>query len=608
MTLSAQSSAVVSAHMPSSASLQASTVSSGVLSNAAQACSITVSTSPVNSSSQLQSVAELHQSPLIALSAIGSADSTKCLAEAHSSGAEGLLECADKHDNSCSSRSAAIQPEPAIHELLGASGSSTSAGQSRAQDSFQLLHPTTAQHLVAAKAASATAGPVITSADRSQPSVIRSSPGQSLSSSSHSHPHHATGHVGPAQRDAMEEERKMGDAAPASAAAARAAPASSSASASSAHPFSQYASVIKKRKQQIQQARALASQGGVSESDAMADSVSRIDLTCHCLVINDTPFAVSSIDRLQFQHVVASCNDIDKHAAQAALLSWQPSLNDAGPIIVRYDAPTGRVHLNFETVDGLSLALRTTPILTRCGSLPQNHWAKQSDPCGKPKHEQPEMLQFSCNPKPGSSVADIEPAIARLCTEMKLDITCRWTPGGATWQRGQQQAQPRIRFNVHPRDTRPESLRSLIERLESERHMLLGGTIHVHAPNMPELARCKHCAKLGHSSDACPIYSGLAVRLLFQQPIGPFALTALVSGLGARTGYLSSRMDLTAPHRKVTLLFDIFHGDENQTCMVVFERLVKFDLAVLERLHEDPTQVHTNGSRGKTFAGLCVVR
>ena len=110
---------------------------------------------------------------------------------------------------------------------------------------------------------------------------------------------------------------------------------------------------------------------------------------------------------------------------------------------------------------------------------------------------------------------------------------------------------------VLPRAIGSADLRATVERLNAARHTLWGGVVHVQAPNTPSLARCRECSNLGHASAACPRYAGVALRLLFKDPV-PFAmLLALREQTGARAESYLGHDALVLPHRKMTLLFDV---------------------------------------------------
>ena len=109
--------------------------------------------------------------------------------------------------------------------------------------------------------------------------------------------------------------------------------------------------------------------------------------------------------------------------------------------------------------------------------------------------------------------------------------------------------------------------------------------MHVHAPNSPSLARCRNCNQLGHPADACPQYSGLAVRLLFKEPLSFAAMLRLVETTGARRGYLGHSVELTTQHRKVTLLFDGSADADEATLERIASMLAQFEHQFSGLLH-----------------------
>ena len=110
-----------------------------------------------------------------------------------------------------------------------------------------------------------------------------------------------------------------------------------------------------------------------------------------------------------------------------------------------------------------------------------------------------------------------------------------------------------------------DALNQLVTQLHKQ-HKLCGAEVHVSAPNNPTLIRCSQCDELGHSYQACPMYGGTAIRLLFKQPVDYGTLKRLVSYSGAKGGYLSNDYTVKSPHRVMTLLFRSAATGDSSSC------------------------------------------
>ena len=119
----------------------------------------------------------------------------------------------------------------------------------------------------------------------------------------------------------------------------------------------------------------------------------------------------------------------------------------------------------------------------------------------------------------------------------------------------------RIVVYVLPRNL--TQLKEEINRLHLQ-HELWGSKVRVHGMNDPALKRCNQCEQLGHQPDACSMYSGLALRLIGKKPL-PYSLMVDLQGkAGARMAFLGSSFDEMQPSRRLTLLFDVTVGKEEQ--------------------------------------------
>ena len=338
----------------------------------------------------------------------------------------------------------------------------------------------------------------------------------------------------------MEEESKDSEAASAIAPQPTSALPATKPAPTAADLFNKFSAHIQQRKQLEKAAQAAAAKSSAPAPAASSAGRITIDSTCHCLVINDAVLAPNSADQHKFISLL-SCKDTT--SASAALLAWMPVLAGAGTFFARSDNVNRRVHVNFETAAGLARALLSSPLLIRCGSQRTSPWFRASHCCGKAKHEQPEMLQLTCTPKPGESTVDMERSIDALLQDMNFGYTVRWLGGRVprAQRNDPHTSDPRIVINVLPRDIRVDSVRTLVNRLHDV-HTLFGSAVHVQAPNIPELVRCRHCRGLGHPSDVCPLYTGHALRFLFKQPTSHWMVVRLQEQLQAKSGYLAARI------------------------------------------------------------------
>jgi len=265
-----------------------------------------------------------------------------------------------------------------------------------------------------------------------------------------------------------------------------------------------------------------------------------------------------------------------------------PALVKCGPVCAWVEAPLRRLHVNLRNHADLSAALLAAPLLVRCGSLPAAAWRDAPKVCGPQRHELPELLQLKCMPTRPHSATDLQSALTQLLAEMKLHETCSWHPSSHLPFRSGVQT---IVLNVLPRHASMTDLAATIERVH-EKHELWGGRVRVHAPNTPSLTRCRDCAQLGHATNDCPRYAGVAWRLLFKEPQSYASMLALRDALQASDGYLSHAAGQYVPHRKVTLLFRIDTTDDDQSQQLVL-RLTEFTALHGRLLHGAPTHVQT---------------
>ena len=209
-----------------------------------------------------------------------------------------------------------------------------------------------------------------------------------------------------------------------------------------------------------------------------------------------------------------------------------------------------RIHINFSSVGALYQALAACPFLVRCGSM-SGAWQGNNKPCGPPRHECSEMVQFTFTPTRPLTSVECESKMIELIKEMKIEHTSLWQSSSS---RQSTHVATRIQFNLLPRDA------SQVESIVKQRHMqsgICGGRVRVQAPHSPDLCRCTQCDQLGHQSNKCTMYRGFAMRLSTKNPTAYYGMTQLVAHTGARIGFIGSNIEEMRPSRRVTLLFDI---------------------------------------------------
>lgn len=306
-----------------------------------------------------------------------------------------------------------------------------------------------------------------------------------------------------------------------------------------------------------------------STSTPPSSSSCCVDISCHCLVVDDSRLAKDSPAERQYQQALQLGQPSDAQALLQHVRGWLSTQHalEAASIAVAY-APARqprRVHVNFSSLAGLAAALLACPFLVRCGSLLSGSaWAGAAS-CGDVKrHQLPELLQLSCIPSASSSGALsqlLNTDAAALLREMQLDYTAWWPAssmavhnrGNANNNNNNNEPPSRITLLVLPRSIL--TLSADIERLHG-RFSLWGGKVRVQGVNQPSLRRCTQCDEIGHDSSKCAKYSGLALRLLFKQPLPFAAMLSIRQTAQAKLAFLGSSVDEMQPSRRLTLLFD----------------------------------------------------
>ena len=327
-----------------------------------------------------------------------------------------------------------------------------------------------------------------------------------------------------------------------------------------------------------------------SPSLSLSSSPPPLDTACHCLVVDEDrlPTDPNSPDRKKFLEAIQLATD--REALTAHVTRWIQHGTEGICAVHIPPREKPRIHLNFTSLHSLGFCLSRVPFLVRCGSLGTvSQW--NSKPCGPPRHKLPEMLHLTCTPTHPKQLARLAGDVKEMLAAAGVEYTAFWFPKTNHERRvgDNIRASTRITLSVLPREI--SGLEEIITKMHSRVH-LWGGALRVHAPNMPKLMRCSQCSRLGHHADHCSFYHGLAIRLLMKEPVSYHAMTTLAADAGARIGYLGSSVEELKPSRRVTLLFDVPHGEESagQTEGLVsrMEEVIKKHKSLL---YEEPTIV-----------------
>lgn len=312
-----------------------------------------------------------------------------------------------------------------------------------------------------------------------------------------------------------------------------------------------------------------ASSAAASSSLSLADAA-----TCHCLVVDDSVAAgrlpEGSDNWKQYREALALEGNHD--ALLKHLAKWlQLPLTDLTIAYVPKQNPP-RLHINFQSLPVLGQALLAHPFLVRCGSI--GAWSK---PCGVLKRDQPELLHLSCVPSHPCEMATLTADVTQLLTDMGLLYTSFWFPNKMT--------ENRVTIFVLPRNL--VALEAEIHRLHLK-HEFRGSKVRVQGVNTLALRRCHQCERLGHNPDACSKYSGMALRLIGKKPLSYLLLQELQKRTGARTAFLGSSFDEMQPSRRLTLLFDMPAGHEEERMAELAPRLAPIFAELHSLLHGSP--------------------
>ena len=100
-------------------------------------------------------------------------------------------------------------------------------------------------------------------------------------------------------------------------------------------------------------------------SSLVVDGQASPDISCHCLVVDESKMPADSVDRSQLTTALG----LTKRALALHVLTWL-AITDPSDFSVAYIDRGSRLHLNFASMDGLARALARVPFLARCGSEP----------------------------------------------------------------------------------------------------------------------------------------------------------------------------------------------------------------------------------------------
>lgn len=551
-TLQQPSSRTVQGAAPAAASLP--TLHPDVVSGPLQPLPSISSVHPVDGSLRFEATAAVAQADFaISSGSAAPADSAKSLAALPpSQGSQAHLEAAtatngrDKREKHSNSSNSAPIDEPSTNNSFSTT--------SRDQPSNIQLHPTTPSHLPSMAGqqhlvtnSSDAAGQALAA------SLAQSGPSLSLVPGLLSTPRTSLDSVDSGAHHLHEHDSNMGQQ-------------SSAAATASAAP--KRVSTPDRLADQLRQQFQLYSSPAAGDSNALSSAAAAalsssavaisMDTVCHCLVLDES-LVVDLTEKATLEAALAF-TDWDK--LRLHIQQWLPALRMEDIVIVY--TKHRRVHINFVGYEAIGRALVAYPFLVRCGTqaaLPARggmDWtpANRLDRCGLVRHQLPELLQFSFVPTHEKNHSLLEADVKKLLAEeMHLAYTALWFPyANSQPSRGQRGQSARLLFCVLPRHF--SSLAADVQRLH-QGFKLWGGTVRVQALNQPQLCRCSQCDQLGHNQDACPKYTGLAIRLLFKQAVSFAALQQMQRLADARLAYLGSSAEEVAPSRRVTLMFDM---------------------------------------------------
>ena len=305
--------------------------------------------------------------------------------------------------------------------------------------------------------------------------------------------------------------------------------------------------------------------GAISSSDtapAAPLSLSVIAMQpTHCLVFNPALFNEQCNDRVEHAKAIAAgpSHPMD---VQSIVAAWLPSLRDNMHCAFVNHNDNSRVHVQFKTRDGLDRALSSVKSLVPCcATAPhaRSAWHPSPSHCGPQRHDCTEKINLDCAHSGADNTKDaqwIASATKTILEQAAIDVTTHWIPST--------QRNNRLRLSVLARASSVAQLTETVTRINSAGLMFEGRPIRAHAPNVPSLALCNQCSALGHPTDECTEYRGVALRIQWSQPMNFATATQLRDIAKAQRVYLGQDLNQRAAHCKLTLLFDNLR-DETET-------------------------------------------
>ena len=348
----------------------------------------------------------------------------------------------------------------------------------------------------------------------------------------------------------------------------------------------------------------------------------KIDIQCYCLVVDPSHLAPTSTDyqqykaalsigtasgnitthNIQTQHVPTSSSSSSSSTSSSVrrltplhqhCLTWLGDRIQSPDDISTVYIDQQLLHINFINYESLGRALALIPFLVRCGT---NGMAWNGKPCGPHRSHLPECIRITCVPTLNNQESDLDKAAKELLLNMKVDYTAVWYPSSnhRVFQSQSSRVRKQITICFLPRNIQLTDLSSMIDRLHLK-YDLWGGKLRFHAPNTPSLNRCTQCDQLGHSSDKCELYKGLAIRLVMKDPISYHAMKQMINLVECRIGYLGSGVGDAKPSRRVTLLFNI-EDDETIPKLDQVNSIYQRFIPIFQQyqLHSPPTTVDTS--------------
>lgn len=334
-----------------------------------------------------------------------------------------------------------------------------------------------------------------------------------------------------------------------------------------------------------------------SDSAPEGPLVQPLEGGCHCLIIDESKLVKDSPDEAEFKKAMAMGSERNSTALEAHVRAWLmqhiPSA-DLACIYITHKGTIHQLHLNFIGLGELGRAQLALPYLVRCGAVNASRWNK---PCGDVlRSKLPEVIHFSCIPLVSKDVSLLEAEARAFLAANGLEVTAVWCPSRSASASHQQRRGQEALVNIYALPRRIDDLASVIERMH-QKVEFWGGQVRVDCPNSPKLVRCNHCLELGHATNKCELYRGLAIRLVMKKPLSYAETKRITAATNARIGYLGSGVEERVPSRRVTLLFepaaDIQNEQAYQTHIVASLASALDSLAARELLHGPPCVVDT---------------